>query len=156
VGEHQGFTLHAGVSFGALDRKGREKLVRYCTRPHLALERLSVLRDGTIAYELKYKSRGRTHRVMQPMELMARLASLVAPPRLPLTRYHGCLAPSSSWRAKNVLAAARRDDGCDKHKPAARDANPRAPLSLPRSRGQHDYAAMSATACFNSYSTGLT
>jgi len=27
----KGFSLHAGVSFGALDRKGRERLVRYCT-----------------------------------------------------------------------------------------------------------------------------
>ena len=33
VGEHKGFTLHAGVRFGALDRNGRERLVRYCTDP---------------------------------------------------------------------------------------------------------------------------
>ena len=50
--DYEGFSLHAGVSFGALDRKGRERLVRYCTRPPLAMERLSVLRDGSVAYKL--------------------------------------------------------------------------------------------------------
>ena len=127
VGEHKGFSLHAGVSFGALDRKGREKLIRYCTRPPIALGRLSVLRDGSIAYKLKYKSRGgRTHRVMQPMELMARLASLVAPPRIPLTRYHGCLAPRSSCRAQIVPAPVRPDSPCEHRRPAAGAPQPRA------------------------------
>ena len=51
VGEHNGLSLHAGVSFGALDRKGREKLVRCCTRPPISVERLSVLSDGSIAYQ---------------------------------------------------------------------------------------------------------
>ena len=49
-GEHNGFSLHARVSLGALDRKGREKLVRYCTRPPICVERLSVRSDGSIAY----------------------------------------------------------------------------------------------------------
>jgi hypothetical protein len=63
VGEHDGFSLHAGVSFGALDRKGREKLVRYRTRPPIALARLSVLSDGSIAYRCKWTARGgKTHR----------------------------------------------------------------------------------------------
>ena len=52
----KGFSLHAGVSFGALDRKGRERLVRYCTRAPPAMERLSVLRDGSVAYKLNYGS----------------------------------------------------------------------------------------------------
>ena len=159
VGEHKGFTLHAGVSFGALDRKGREKLVRYCTRPPLALERLSVLRDGSIAYKLKYKSRGgRTHRVMQPLELMARLASLVAPPRLPLTRYHGCLAPCSSWRGQIVPGSAGRkrdgtSDHCDHHKPkpAAGAPPPRAevntaPLPAPHEPQEAPQSCAPATA----------
>ena len=32
-----------------------------------------------------------------PNEFMARLAAIVAPPRLPPVRYHGVLAPNSSW-----------------------------------------------------------
>jgi hypothetical protein len=35
---------------------------------------------------------------MTPLELLARLAALVPPPRYPLVRYHGVLAPRSSWR----------------------------------------------------------
>ena len=100
--EVQGFSVHAGVSFGALDRKGREKLARYCLRPGLALERLSILRDGSIAYRLKQARRrgGATHRVLQPLELMARLAAIVPPPRVPLLRYHGCLGPAARRRAR--------------------------------------------------------
>ncbi len=106
----RGFSLHAGVGFGALDRKGRERLVRYCTRPPLATERLSVLRDGSVAYKLKWANRRSSHRVMSPLEFMARLASIVAPPRLPLTRYHGVLAPNSSWRRAVVSGASQTDD----------------------------------------------
>ncbi|WP_438042447.1 methyltransferase domain-containing protein [Sorangium sp. So ce128] len=43
--------------------------------------------------------RGRTHRVMSPMEFMARLAALIPPPKIPLVRYHGVFAPRSSWRS---------------------------------------------------------
>jgi hypothetical protein len=108
-----GFSLNAGVSFGALDRKGRERLVRYCTRPPLAMDRLSVLRDGSVAYRTKWRSTGgTTHRVMAPREFMARLASIVAPPRRPLTRYHGVLAPNSSWRRQIVQASRASSEPC--------------------------------------------
>ena len=43
---------------------------------------------------------------------MARLASIVAPPRLPLTRYHGVLAPNSSWRRQIVQGARASSDPC--------------------------------------------
>jgi len=90
-----GFSVEAGVHFGALDRKGREQPVRSCLRPAIANERLSILRDGTIAYLCKYPTRGKTPRVMQPLERMARLAAIVPPPRFPLWRYHGVLAPAA-------------------------------------------------------------
>ena len=35
---------------------------------------------------------------MTPLELLARLAALVPPPRHPLVRFHGAFAPRSSWR----------------------------------------------------------
>jgi hypothetical protein len=47
--EHEGFSVHAGVSLSALDRKGRERLVHYCVRPPVALGRLSIVRDGSVA-----------------------------------------------------------------------------------------------------------
>jgi len=94
-----GFDVHCAVRLAADDDLGRERLVRYCTRPPFALERIEVLRDGRIAYLLKVPRKGRTHRIMTPMEFMARLAALVPPPKIPLVRYHGVFASRSSWRA---------------------------------------------------------
>jgi hypothetical protein len=48
--ELDGFNVQAAVRIEAYDDEGRERLVRYCARPCFALERLSVLRDGQIAY----------------------------------------------------------------------------------------------------------
>jgi hypothetical protein len=86
------------VRIAADDDEGRERLLRYCARPPLSLERILVLRDGRIAYRLKTPRKGRTHRVMEPLEFMARLAALLPPPKIPQIRYHGVFASSSSWR----------------------------------------------------------
>ncbi|WP_437987902.1 transposase [Sorangium sp. So ce117] len=95
-----GFDVHCAVRLAADDDQGRERLVRYCTRPPFALDRIEVLPDKRIAYLLKVPRKGRTHPVMTPMEFMARLAALIPPPRIPLVRYHGVFAPRSSWRAR--------------------------------------------------------
>jgi hypothetical protein len=50
--EVDGFSVHAGVRMQQGDAAGRERLVRYCARPTLSLERLSVLDDGRIAYRV--------------------------------------------------------------------------------------------------------
>jgi len=93
-----GFDVHCAVRLAAADDLGRERLVRYCTRPPFALDRIEVLRDGRIAYALKVPRKGRTHRIMAPMEFMARLSALIPRPRIPLVRYHGIFASRSSWR----------------------------------------------------------
>jgi hypothetical protein len=86
-GEAMGFGLHAGVSVPAGNAFGRELLLRYCARPPFALERLSLLPDGRIAYRLKKPwRRDQTHRVMTPTQLLARLSALIPPPRSPLAR----------------------------------------------------------------------
>ncbi|XYI04259.1 transposase [Sorangium sp. So ce1128] len=64
-----------------------------------ALDRISQLSDGRIAYRLKYPTRGATHRIMTPVEFIARLAALIPPPRYPLVRYSGVLAPHSKFCA---------------------------------------------------------
>ena len=85
------------------DGAGRERLLRYTARPAVALDRVSELSDGRIAWRPKQPGgRGETHRFMEPMEFMARLAALVPPPRHPLVRYHGVFAPHSPWRAAVV------------------------------------------------------
>ena len=98
-----GFNLHAGVTIPAGDDEGREKLCRYAARPALSLQRLRRLRGGLIAYHLKYVRgpRGK-HRIMDPMECLARLTALVPPPRYPLVRYAGVLGPRSAWRKEIV------------------------------------------------------
>ena len=50
-------------------------------------------------YTLKTPYRdGTTHIVLEPLDLMARLAALVPPPRMHLTRFHGVFAPHSKLR----------------------------------------------------------
>ena len=105
--QHEGFNLHAGVHIAAGDDTGRERLFRYGARPSLALDRLRRLPDGRIAYRVKYARAGRAkHRVMEPLELLARIAAILPPPRFPLVRFHGVLAPRSSWR-KDVVPQPR-------------------------------------------------
>ena len=98
-----GFNLHAGVRVEADERDALERLCRYMARPAVAAGRVSVLPDGNVAYRVKSpRSGAATHRVMTPMEFMGRLAALVPPPRTPLVRYHGVLAPNSPWRVAVV------------------------------------------------------
>lgn len=99
----EGFSLHAGVHLHANDREGLEKLCGYGARPPLSLERLSALPDGRLAYRLKRPlPGGRAVLVLQPTELLRRLATLVPPPRRHLVRYHGVFGPNSAWRAEIV------------------------------------------------------
>jgi len=84
-----GFNLHANVSIGARDRERLERLLRYAARPALALERLSKLPDGRLAYHLKRMwSNGATDVVFEPQDFLTRLAALVPAPRVHLTRFY--------------------------------------------------------------------
>src|SRR5262249_43013282 len=56
------------------------------------------LRDGRIAYLLKTPRKGRTHRVMTPVEFMARLCAILPAPKYPTVRYDGVFASASRWR----------------------------------------------------------
>jgi hypothetical protein len=58
LGAHyQRFNLHAGVSVPGGLSAARERLLRYCARPPLALERLALLDDGRISYRIKETDR---------------------------------------------------------------------------------------------------
>ena len=113
--DRAGFNLHAGTRIEAGDDIGRERLCRYGARPPLSLERLRRLPGGRgVVYRLKYVTRGRgKYRVMTGLEFMARLASILAPPRYPLTRYAGVLGPRSSWRKDIVPKPRERRPTCD-------------------------------------------
>jgi hypothetical protein len=99
---HERFNLHASVHLAANDDVGRERLCRYLNRPAFSLARLRLRRNGSVSYRVKKASRGRvTERVMTPLETLARLAAMVPPPRYPLLRFYGVLAPRR-WRDRVV------------------------------------------------------
>ncbi len=65
---------------------------------------------------------GTTHLLFRGMELLRRLASLVPPPRMNLTRFHGVFAPGAKLRPFLVAAAARPGE---EEAPAAAGVGPR-------------------------------
>ena len=112
--EHEGFNLHASVRIAAEDDCGRERLCRYGARPPFSLERLRRLPGGRVAYRVKKLGAGRAkHREMTPLELLARLAALVPPPRYPLTRFHG-VQPSFDAAGRTEIVRSPTDPGDDR------------------------------------------
>ena len=100
-----GFSVHAGLSIRAEDRKGLERLCRYVARPPIAADRLTELPDGRLSLQMKTPWRsGTTHVIFGRLEFMARLAALVPAPRANLIHYYGQLAPAAKWRALIVPA----------------------------------------------------
>jgi hypothetical protein len=88
------------VDIAPNERAKLERLCRYVSRPPVASERLALTASGQVRYTLKTPYRdGTTHIVLEPLDLMARLAALVPKPRMHLTHYHGVLAPNSQYRA---------------------------------------------------------
>ena len=73
-------------------------------------ERLALTANGNVRYQLKtpYKD-GTTHVIFEPLDFIARLASLVPKPRVNLTRFHGVFAPNSRHRA--LVTPAKRGKG---------------------------------------------
>ncbi|WP_437295558.1 transposase [Sorangium sp. So ce426] len=116
----------AAARIAADDDQGRERLVRYCSRPAFALDRIELLPHGRIAYLLKTPWRGRTHCVMSPMELLARLAALIPPPR-PRASELALAAPNGSTRARSSVGVdgVRVRRGVGGHPARARHGNAR-------------------------------
>jgi hypothetical protein len=98
-----GFSLHAAVYCSAHERDKLEKLCRYITRPAIAEERLQVRPAGDIVLRLKNPySDGTSHLLFSGLEFVEKLAALVPPPRIHLTRFFGCLAPHAKIRSQIV------------------------------------------------------
>jgi hypothetical protein len=98
-----GFDLHANVRVSKKQRGRLEKLGRYLLRPAICLERLRFRKDGLYQYDFRRPwSDGTSGIVLEPLELMEKLAALVPIPRANLVRYHGILAPAAAWRSAVV------------------------------------------------------
>jgi hypothetical protein len=101
-----GFSLDATVRIEANDRRGLERLLRYCARPPFAAERLEALDAQRLIYHLpKPGPDGRTQLILSPLELIERIAALVPPPRMHRHRYYGVLAPNAPLRAAVIALA---------------------------------------------------
>jgi len=102
-----GFSLHAGVFANADEPEKLERLCRYISRPAISEQRLSMTQHGKVRYELKTPYRdGTTHVFFDPVDFVGKLAALIPPPRLNLTRFFGVFAPNSNLRAQ-VTASQR-------------------------------------------------
>lgn len=101
AGKVGGFSLHAGVAAEAHEGRKLERLCRYITRPAISEQRLSISPHGRVRYQIKTPwKNGTTHVEFEPVEFIAKLAALVPPPRVHLTRFHGVFAPNANWRAQ--------------------------------------------------------
>ena len=97
------FDLHAATRIRAKERHRLECMARYLLRPPIATDRLRIRPDGNYEYDLRRPwADGTTGFVFTPHELMEKLAALIPMPRANLVRYHGVLAPASSFRAAVV------------------------------------------------------
>ena len=110
VAKEAGFSLHAGVAAQASERDKLERLCRYISRPAVSEKRLSLTSTGNIRYQLKTPyNDGTTHVIFNPLDFIAKLASLVPKPKVNLTRFHGVFAPNSKHRI--LVTPARRGKG---------------------------------------------
>ncbi|MFH0980993.1 MAG: transposase, partial [Planctomycetota bacterium] len=101
-----GFSADASVRVQAGDRRGLERLARYCARPAFAQQRLERLDDETLVYHLaKPDPEGRREIVLSTLDFLARLAEFVPHPRKHSLGYAGVLAPNARWRAQVVASA---------------------------------------------------
>ncbi len=83
----------------ARDRNALERLARYCARPPFSSGRLGRLDEQNLVYNLPRPTPdGRSALVMDPLQLLTRLAALIPPPRTHLVRYFGVLAPNAARR----------------------------------------------------------
>jgi hypothetical protein len=128
------YNLEASVHIRAEDDFGREHLLRYCARPPLSLSRLIELPHNKLGYRIKKLRNHRSKlRIMTPLELLARLAALVPPPRHPLVRFHGAFAPRSSWR-RDVVPKPRDDNAAEPESHSHKPPPPQPPPVTPNPR----------------------
>ena len=87
----------------------------------MAEQRLALTQRGDVHWQLKTAYRdGTTQILLEPLDFLARLASLVPPPRRHLTRYHGVFAPHHALRA--AITPAGRGRGA-RHTEAAAEGH---------------------------------
>src|SRR3990172_5445116 len=117
----EGFSLQAGRHLHEKDREGLEALLRYCLRPPVSQERLSMAEDGSDKVVLKLKrplADGRATLEITPITLLKRLAGLLPRPRSHAIHYYGWFASRANLRSRIVPRSPRVRRRCRAaHKP---------------------------------------
>jgi hypothetical protein len=115
---HSGFSVDADACIQVHERAALVPLLRYYARPPLAMERLRIAGAALVYLCQKQCSKpGSYHHVdkrgseadelhLTPLELIARTAALVPPPRTHMRRYFGVPGPNSPHRAAVIAMAA--------------------------------------------------
>ena len=95
LSKNSGFSLHGGVSCKSHERKKREHICRYISRPSLSEERLSVNAHGQVIYKLKktYQN-GTTHIVLSPLDFLSRLMRTYSPTKSSSYKISWSVCPS--------------------------------------------------------------
>jgi hypothetical protein len=103
-----GFTVHANRYIGQQERKKLEDLIAYASRPAFSHKHLS-LKDpdnpgGDLLYTLKKPwSDGTQAILLTQTELVEKLAALIPPPYVHLTRYFGVFSSHNAMRRRIIL-----------------------------------------------------
>ena len=102
--EHGGFSLNASAFVAADDRDALRRLLSYCTRPAIAVNRLHYMADRE---RVSYRPiKGKDELLLwTPLEFLGRFAPIIPPPYLNLVRYAGALGPRSNLRGAVCAAA---------------------------------------------------
>ena len=112
--QHGGGVSPGGsVRIAAAGRAGRQRLLRYCARPLLALDRLRELHPERLLYKSNKQGPAKYGMCSSwtPLELLDRLAARVPPWRIHRHRYFGALASNAPLRAAvTALALAAAHD----------------------------------------------
>jgi hypothetical protein len=115
-----GFDLDAAVRIPARERARLERLCRYVARPPIANDRVERRSGGKYSVRLKRPWRdGTTHLLLPGVELVAKLAALIPPPRVHQTRHYGVFAPHAKLRPQVIPEAAPKQHGHPGHPPQA-------------------------------------
>ena len=89
---------------------------------------MSLTDSGKVLYKLKRKFRdGSTHVVLDPLDLIARLAALIPRPRVHLVNYFGVFAPSASYRERVVPPVPKQHATPCAHSPTPAQDRPAQP-----------------------------
>jgi hypothetical protein len=92
----------------------RTDVETFLSREAVEACRLTESTGGQLLYQFRRPwSDGSTALLLDPLELLGRLAALVPPPRRPLLAYHGLLGPRSRWRSAIVPKPSPPDSRVD-------------------------------------------